>query len=230
MEVNEKNQRERGAAGRRTRMGAATAVLLFAATATCALAILIGSLTSTRIDVTATREHALSPRTKMLLNRLEAPHEIVIVADFAAMDARVRQRIGDVLIEFEKATPLVQHSALDAASIEERDDYARLLNRLATLQPQRLQNHLAAIETAQSSLTSLSTQAMDVSQRLTAAREALAGAGEPGDPARQVAEQMKDLPGIAQGFSSVLSRAAEETVSLMEDRIAESEIPPVDLA
>ena len=65
----------------RPRLALQAFVLAFALTAVAALAILLGSQVSLRADVTATREHQLSPQTRSILAQLNEPLVLVVGAE-----------------------------------------------------------------------------------------------------------------------------------------------------
>jgi hypothetical protein len=90
----------RSALARRFRFGAQTLVLLGALLLVCVLAAVLGSRFSARIDLTATREHTLAPRTIRLVEQIDEPHLIVVSADLSRVDAAGRQRLSDVLQNF----------------------------------------------------------------------------------------------------------------------------------
>src|SRR6185436_9902961 len=92
-------------ARRRARFTVMTLVLVLAATASLVIANVIAQRTPRRFDVTATREHELSPRSIALLSKLKAPYEIVIAAplrDPKVVDRRALVRLIDVLDHFKR--------------------------------------------------------------------------------------------------------------------------------
>lgn len=214
----------RSAAARRTRFGLTTTLLLVAATASCALATMIGAMTSARFDVTATREHALSPRTQQLLGQLDSEHEIVVVADFASLDSRAEQRIGDVLTEFERASEWVSYTRIDSISPEDRRRFTVLVDRLASLQQEELRRHIEAIEAAAEAAGSLAAETAVMSERLLAIRDALS------PEQSQIRESLRNQAAVARTWGTRLARAGEEAEAALEDRIAGSTTPAIDQA
>ncbi|MCA9310518.1 MAG: hypothetical protein KDA21_04880 [Phycisphaerales bacterium] len=121
----------RSAGQRRIRYSVTTAVLFAAVTASCLIAGALGGRYKMRVDVTATREYALSARTEALLATVDRPHTIVVSADFQQMDRRARQRIRDVIIEFTETSPLIRSMEIDTATGDGRQAFGGLLADLA---------------------------------------------------------------------------------------------------
>lgn len=122
------------AAQRRVRFGAMTAVLLIAATVSVVVANLLASRYDARIDVTATGEHRLSPRSVSLLSRLEGKYEVVIAAplrDPSIVDRRALEPLRDVLDEFDHAGGKVSTTMIDTGSTAGLQEYDVLLKRIA---------------------------------------------------------------------------------------------------
>ncbi|TVQ30638.1 MAG: hypothetical protein EA376_12340 [Phycisphaeraceae bacterium] len=218
-----KSKTTRTAAGRRVRFGALTAVLLIAMTASCAIAVMLGSTYRTRIDVTATREHTLAPRTQGLLSRLDSPHEIMVIADFDALDPRAAGRIDDVLTEFDRASPHLRYNRIDSISPGDRAAYASLLNRLVDLHADRLARHIEATEQSIESARAVATGMPRLSEAMLALRDAL--------PAQdQRHRDITNIAAVARAWAADLDRVAEVAEEALNDRVAGSNFPPVDRA
>jgi len=209
------------AAPRRVRFGAFSILLLITATATAILASLLAAEASVRLDVTATREHALSQRTKRLLGSLSAPHELVIVADLASIDPRARRSISDVLIEFERASDMLRVSEVDVVSPEDRVAYASLLDRIADLSRERIDRQTNLLEESIADARTRADTMTTLSDSRLALRRAL-----PAQDARRPA--LESQAAVARTFGGRLERAADEAASLLEQRIAGSSTPPLD--
>jgi hypothetical protein len=135
-------------APRRLRYGLSTAIILLAVTASCVIAGALATRWSLRIDVTATREHTLAPRTLALLRALGEPVEIVITADFATLDPRATLRLRDVLDGLERATDRLTVTEIDLGGAGGRASFESLLERLATTLRPRAAEHAGALEEA----------------------------------------------------------------------------------
>jgi hypothetical protein len=135
----------------RLRFAAMTAVLLVAATASVVIANLIASRTAIRMDVTATREHQLSPRTMSLLAGVEAPYEVVIAAplrDPRSVDPRALPRVADVLDRFARGSRHITVSLIDTGSPAGISQYDALLARLAERDAPRIERQVQIITAA----------------------------------------------------------------------------------
>lgn len=208
---------------RRLRYGLTSAVLLAAATLAVALAVALAGRHRLRIDATATREHTLSARSRALLADLTQPHEIVVVADFASVDQRARERINDVLQEFVRTSPLLTFSRIDTREGPDRAAYGALLDRLADLHKAKLDAHIAAATEAAADAELLAQTLPRLADRLGA----LAGALPPGDAKAKV---MTDAAGAARTWAADLAHVAETARAALTQRLAGSNIPPVDRA
>jgi hypothetical protein len=160
----------------RLRFAIMSAVLLIAATASVVIANFIGSRVALRWDVTATREHQLSPRTLSLLARVEAPYEIVIAAplrDQRTIHPRALQRIADVLDRFQRSGRLITISMIDTGSPAGHDQYSALVHRLAERDAPRIQRQLQTMQGVTSGLEELAAILESFAPRLHAIREAI---------------------------------------------------------
>jgi hypothetical protein len=105
------------------------AVLVLAFTACCVLGVMMTTRVHTRKDVTATREHELSPRTRQLLAGLDRDLTLVVAADFKAIDAATYNRTRDVLELFD--TGRLKVSMVDTSSDKGQQEYEKVIAGLA---------------------------------------------------------------------------------------------------
>ncbi|MEL6740387.1 MAG: hypothetical protein AAFP26_07005, partial [Planctomycetota bacterium] len=107
-------------------------VLLLAAVAIATIgAHTLLARANTTLDVTATGDHRLSPRTLDLLARLPGEFELVLSADTRSIDARVRRRVEDVLDAFARANPRLRVTTIDIGSGTGQERAGELLDRIA---------------------------------------------------------------------------------------------------
>lgn len=159
----------------RARFMVMTAILVIAATASLLIANLIGSRLSVRIDVTATGEHQLSPRTLALLSGIQSPYEVVIAAplrDPKVVEPRALQRIADVLDRFRRSGN-VEVTLIDTGSQAGLEQYDALLARLAEREAPRIREHRQVIGSAISGVEELAAWLDGLSPRLLAVRDAV---------------------------------------------------------
>ncbi|MDX2114791.1 MAG: hypothetical protein SFZ24_04110 [Planctomycetota bacterium] len=172
----------KGAAARRARYGVSTAVLVIAATISCVLAAGLASMRSVRWDLTATREFTLAPRTVKLLQAASAPTEIIISADSASLDPAARRRIGDLLLEFERAQPLLRSTWIDTGSGAAGATLRELMERLAAPHEPELSAQRRVLEAGQESAARLAAELAQIAEGLKALGDALDASGSGPDP------------------------------------------------
>lgn len=106
-------------------------VLAFALTACCVLGVLIATRAHHRFDVTATREHDLSPRTRQLLGRLDRDLTLVVAADLNSLDSHTYQRTRDVLEQFGAASKRLKVNLINTSESGGQKSYEQVLADLA---------------------------------------------------------------------------------------------------
>lgn len=166
---------------RRARISALTLILFIAATASLVIANVLADRLSRRFDVTATREHQLSPRSDSLLATLKDSYEVVIAApirDPKAVDRRALTRLIDVLDQFRHARGLksgasITTTLIDTGSTAGIAEFESLINRLKQRDQAKIDKHASDIAAAQTATDELATWLESVSPRLTAIRDAL---------------------------------------------------------
>jgi hypothetical protein len=119
------------AAARRTKYGLTTAVLAIAITAVVVLVNVLAARFAWRVDVTATGEHRLSPRTAGVLSRLPGPCAIVVAGDLSKLDRLSKQDVFDVLEQFARASKQLEVTTIDTSSSGGIEAYTSLIRQLA---------------------------------------------------------------------------------------------------
>lgn len=193
------------AAARRLRFGAITAAVVLS-TLACAVMVNILAARLTRpIDVTATGEHRLSPRTTAILARLGEGFEIILAADARALDRDLRRDLSDVLDQFARAGVGVH--VIDTGADAGHEEYRNLLRQLAERDRPAVEAIAGAAENALGGLL-FAADALErgVSPALAAVAEAL-----PHEPAFEpVRATLDQRAGAARIAARELRRAAEE--------------------
>lgn len=115
---------------RHLRAAIATLIVVAATLLAVVMANLIGAGTSTRLDLTFTAAHHLSPRTTQLLDRLEPGYEVVLALDQAATDARARDAVIDLLNSMADASPALSVRVIDVGSPRGRTQFESLVDTL----------------------------------------------------------------------------------------------------
>lgn len=120
------------------------------AIATSALMVnLLAERFPVRIDVTATGQQKLSPRTLQLLRSLNGPTQLVVATNLTAADARAKRNLSDTLDELQAAQPLFSRTLIDTGTPDGVKQFqslvASLLNRDRTV----IDTNLATINESQ---------------------------------------------------------------------------------
>jgi hypothetical protein len=123
----------KGASARRLRYTTLTLALIAMTTLLCVAAAFIGEARRLRVDVTATRAHSLSARTQTLLDGLASPHELIVVADSARIDAAAQQRLVDLLDLLDRSSPNLAATWIDTANPADRAAFEALPERMLAL-------------------------------------------------------------------------------------------------
>jgi len=204
----------RSAADRRTRYGAMTAVLITAASAACLFTAALGERWGAAWDVTATREHTLSPRTLGALARLDEPIRIVISADIGRLDRAIWQRVSDVLSAFQEASPHVSVTLIDVAAPGAADRLEDVLRQMASDRADEINRHLEGLKRAADELTRLSDELGLLAQQAGLIEQALptpSGSDTRRDRWRDLAAGLRVAGTECDGAAAKVSQAAAET-------------------
>ena len=208
---------------RRLRYGLSTAIILLAVTASCVIAGALATRWSVRFDVTATREHTLSPRTLTLLRGLDEPVEIVIVANFASLDARATLQLHDVLEGLTRASDRLMVTEIDLGAAAGRTSFAALLERLSAAIEPHIAEHVStlqeAIETTRGAVTTL----QEISGEILARRASLSAASPE-------AENLNRIAAAARLLASSIEEAISGADVAMNEMIGGAQLPSVDAA
>ncbi len=169
----------------RLRFALMSAVLVLASTVCAALLVLLAERYAVAIDVTATREQELSPRTAKLLASLTGDYEIVIAADWTRLDPRAARRARDVLDLLRRGSRHVSASVIDTSSAAGAASYERLLARLAERDAPKARAHGDAIFAAIAGAQGLGASMQSLSSRFLAIRDAIPTGGAGAETNRQ---------------------------------------------
>jgi len=214
---------QRTSAPRRFRYGLSTFVILLAVTASCVIASALATRWDVRFDVTATREHTLSPRTLALVRGLDEPVEVVITADYAQMDPRATLRLRDVLDGLTRASDRVRVTEIDLGADDGRAAFTSLLGRLSAAIEPRIAAQVTtlneAIRTTRGAVTTLG----ELSAAVLTERAKLPVASPRGENLDRIAAASRLLAG---SITEALTTAA----NAMDETIADSTLPSVDAA
>ncbi|MFN5945737.1 MAG: hypothetical protein ACK46I_11700, partial [Phycisphaerae bacterium] len=138
-------------------LAAVTAISLAASTA---MLNLLADRYAARVDVTATGEQQLAPRTTQLLSQLAGSTQLIVAADFRTIDPRARQYLTDVTDELAARSREFSSTLIDTGSTRGVADFKGTIASLVQRDKAILDAHVVAIEAG-------SQAATGVSQRLS---------------------------------------------------------------
>ena len=130
---------------RRARYTLRTALLLVAVTAACVLTGIAASRWPARLDLTATREHTLSPRTLRVLEGVKQPVHLVLSADPSRLDADAWRRVSDLAAAFARASPLVDVTVIDPSRADAPERVAAVVGALTERDREKITEAAAAL-------------------------------------------------------------------------------------
>ncbi|MEO1128825.1 MAG: hypothetical protein AAFX05_03845 [Planctomycetota bacterium] len=208
------------ALARRFRFGAQTLVLLGALLVVCVLTAVLGSRFSTRIDLTATREHTLAPRTIRLVEQIDEPHLIVVSANLSRVDAAGRQRLTDVLQNFAAINQDLTVSLIDTGAPGAIEAIQAVVATAASWHEDDIEAHVEAI-----------TQTLDdagaMPQRVEGVADALAGlAATLAGPDER--SRWNDASGAVRVLADDMRSATEVAAATAATRIGAVELPDAE--
>lgn len=208
---------------RRTRYGLGSVVLILAVAACCIIAGTLGSRYHMRWDVTATRQHTLSPRTLAILAGIREERTIIVSADMSRLDQRSAGAIGDLLDEFERRTRSLAVVWIDTGSPTGRAEFDDLIQRLAQADEAGLAAQRQTLLESAEGVTALSLSMAAVSDRMKALATSFgAGSSQATDLERQ-AGVVRTLPTRLEPAISAIGAAADH-------QIGGASLPAVDAA
>jgi len=200
-----------------------SAVLLVSASVLAVLLTVAGERSHARYDLTATRQHALSPRTKQILASASRDYEIAVVADFATVSPLARSAMDDVLSELVKSSGRVRVTQIDAGRPDQEAEFAELLDRLAALYADDISARETGLSDARAAIDRSSALMIDASTSLAET----ASATDATDPVRQALE---GLAATLRVRARDGASAAQQIDALRERRLLASDLAPLDEA
>lgn len=201
----------RTAAERRTRYAATTIVLLAAATVIGLFVIVLADRVPWQLDLTTTRQHSLSPRTATIVERVDAPIEIIVSADIDSLPPATLEAVVDLLEAFDRRSPLISYQAISTRSPDAPRLLGEAVERFAQSHESAVTRHreAAAFAVEQSEplaaeFEALSRQLSDLALRLAdrasaaeALRDAAAQSEVYADEHRRIREGIADAARVS---------------------------------
>lgn len=216
-----------GVRPRRLRAWFCALVLAASALASAFFVNVIAVETSRRLDVTATGEHKLSPRTLATLSSLRGTHRLVLAAPSRQVSPVARREVQDVLTEMEHASPDFKATWIDTSGegiAELRTLAAELVEReRAVIEQQAKDLDLAATSAA------LAAGSLDnaIPQGLLSVKVLVQGTDQKAETNRKFLEERAGLTTrTAADLQAAVARARE----LLKPEATALGVPATDLA
>ena len=160
---------------RRTRYTLRTLVLVIAVTGAAVSALILGQRWGVRLDLTATREHTLSPRTANILKSLKEPTTIVVSADPSRLDPRSWQRMSDMLAEFARTCDRLTLSTIDSGRASAGEDVATVVAELSARDASVIRRHREVLTGVAETLTAEAPGLAAVAEQVSRRAETMTG-------------------------------------------------------
>ncbi|MGP1310827.1 MAG: hypothetical protein ACTS27_11575, partial [Phycisphaerales bacterium] len=216
----------RAASARRLRSALLSVALLVAVTVLCVAAVFIAETKHARFDVTATRQHSLSPRTLALLEGLESPHELVVVANLSGVDRAARQRVTDLLDALRRGSGNLDTTLIDTSDPADRAAFESLPERMLALRQDEVVRGRAAIDAAVDAARATAGELGALAEALGAWPGMMQAAGAGQD----VLDALGELAALARVRRDELTSVANAYPLAGEARVAGVELPDVQAA
>lgn len=206
-------------------------VLGLVVTACIGMVLFMGMRNAVRIDMTATREHELSPRSQAVLKGLDRDLTLVIAYDGQQIKGNRLNRTLDVLEKFRLGSPRFSWKPINTASPKGLEEYDQLIAGLAQQDGPEIQKHAEAIDAAAKSSEELATRIEIAADGLMPLRETMAAHAPEATRAsiRQVWDaQAAELRAVARNLREGAARAIK--VASQADGGGGIPIPALDKA
>ena len=149
------------------------AIFILATASAAGFAGYAAHLKHTRIDVTATGAHELSPRATRIVERLTDPTEIVLAVSHNTTDPMALDLVSDVLEAYDQASELVQIRIIDLDSAEGLRETKELLRGMTGRDHQTIEANLRAINETAELMAGTAPRLAVLSERLEAVRDSI---------------------------------------------------------
>ncbi|MGD9688518.1 MAG: hypothetical protein AB7K52_03865 [Phycisphaerales bacterium] len=217
----------------RLRLALSASVLVLAATISALLLVVIASRASLRLDLTSTREHQLSARSRAVLARLDRPVTFVLAADFSQVDRAVARRTLDVIDTFRAADKKFSATIIDTSSPSGLAEYDALLRRLAEESAPAIAAQRAEVDAALQLAGDASKEMNAAGESLHAIRDLVAGAtgapsSTPGGALDAIRRFLDDQAAVCRAFAGSLDAASTRAREALAAPPEGMPVPPLD--
>jgi len=211
----------------RSRLYTIITVSIFAL-ATGTTAVLSGYITSTyhtRIDVTSTGAHKLSPRAIGIIDRLDEPTEIVLAIGMNRAEKRSVDLVSDVLDAYARSSELLSVRIIDLDSPDGVDQTKRLLAELGAREQSTIDTNLNALRTNATGMLEIAPVLSDIASKLESIRNAITPNTQTDANNRAVFEQRA---GLFRLYTRDIGAQGKQIQAQIEAQNSTDEIFPFD--
>lgn len=144
------NPHESRASSTRVQQAILALAFMGAVTACLVLGNVLAERLSPRVDITASGEHRLSPRTLATLENLEGKYRVVVATGFDGATRRSRQRLQDVLDQMVEAAgeDRLSTSLIDVNGAAGQEAFEKLQRELAERERGSIEAHAKGVRSA----------------------------------------------------------------------------------
>lgn len=200
-------------------------VLLLAIVCVCGFAMVLADRFPVRADLTATREHRLSPKTVEILREVTGPIEIVVTANVSSIDPRAFRRTQDVLDLFARASDRIRVTAIDTASSHGIAQLDAVLARLVERNRALLDQHAGTIGRALATSKNVADRLPELAERFSKAQAELPASGDEG-----LRRYLGDSAALMRASARDLAGASEQGRAKLGSTIGQTPVPALDEA
>lgn len=221
------------ARARRAMFAVQAAVLAFALTTCCVLAVVLGDRFPARLDATASGEHRLSDHTRAVLGELHDPIRLVVAVRQSDLPRRTQQRLQDVLGAFEHGSDKVRVQLIDVGGSQGLADFGTLLSDIRQQDAKALDDYTAAVRAAAEAGERIAEGLESAAGALPGVIDALVVAPPPGLPAERVRALFDAHGGQLRARAGMLRDGLREGLAMLDAQPgadAPLPVPKADLA
>lgn len=209
------------------------AVVAFAVTTCCVLAVVLGDRFPLRVDATASGEHRLSDHTRAVLGELHDPIRLVVAVRQSDLPRRTQQRLQDVLGAFEHGSDKVRVQLIDVGGSQGLADFGALLRDIRQQDARALDDYSAAVRDAAAAGERVAEGLESAAGALPGVIDALVVAPPPGLTAERVRSLFDAHGGQLRARAGVLRDGLREGLAMLDAAPAADAplpVPKADLA
>ena len=201
-----------GARVQRARFAVLSATILLASAVSLVSVVRIGDSSRARMDVTATGEHRISPRTERVLDALPSGTRILLAIDRRSLEPGARVMLSDVLDTLARATDRLETDWIDTGSDSGRERFESAIGAMVRTQGPAIEGYRSVI--ARGALA-LGAACAEMESRLAPSLDQIAGLLPESSPGRVAFQEraalLRVLARDGAAAATTLTGATEDT-------------------